>query len=27
NLADMAICLGAAMIILDSFRKKDTAKA
>lgn len=27
NLADMAICLGAAMIILDGFRKKDTAKA
>ncbi len=27
NLADMAICVGAAMIVLDSFRNKDDAKA
>jgi len=26
NLADMAICIGAAMIIVDSFRSKDKAK-
>ncbi|MDF5237791.1 signal peptidase II, partial [Vibrio parahaemolyticus] len=26
NLADMAICIGAAMIILDGFRKKDADK-